>query len=97
MLQLKYKVNIAKEVINMPKKVERQEILELLIAEIQELLNEIKNEQTNMKKEMERHHKVTMKKLDKLREFDEIADMTNTVFEKRFSNIEQALMKVLSK
>lgn len=81
----------------MPKKVEKQETLESLIAEIQELLNEIKNEQTNMAKEMERHHKVTMKKLDKLREFDEIADMTNTVFEKRFSNIEQALMKVLSK
>ena len=57
----------------------------------------LKNEQTNMKKEMEKHHKVTMRKLDKLREFDEIADMTNTVFEKRFSNIEQSLLKVISK
>ncbi len=81
----------------MPKKVEKQATLETLIAEIQELLNEVKNEQTNMAKEMERHHKVTMRKLDKLREFDEIADMTNTVFERRFSNIEQALTKVLSK
>lgn len=81
----------------MPKKVDEKETLESLIAEIQELLNEVKNEQTNIIKEMERHHKVTMKKLDKLREFDEIADMTNVVFEKRFSNIEQALMKILSK
>lgn len=81
----------------MPKKVDQKETLESLIAEIQELLNEIKNEQTNMKKEMEKHHKVTMRKLDKLREFDEIMDMTNVVFEKRLSNIEQALMKVLSK
>ncbi len=81
----------------MPKKVQKQDTLEPLITEIQELLNVIKNEQTNMKKEMERHHKVTMKKLDKLREFDEIMDMTNVVFEKRFSNIEQALMKMLSK
>ncbi len=81
----------------MPKKVDEKETLESLIAEIQELLNEVKNEQTNMAKEMERHHKVTMRKLDKLREFDEIADMTNTVFERRFSNIEQALTKVLSK
>ena len=81
----------------MPKKVDEKETLESLIAEIQELLNEVKNEQTKISKEMERHHRVTMKKLDKLREFDEIADMTNTVFEKRFSNIEQALTKVLSK
>lgn len=81
----------------MPKKVDEKETLESLIAEIQELLNEVKNEQTNIIKEMERHHKVTMKKLDKLREFDEIVDMTNVVFEKRFSNIEQALMKILSK
>ncbi len=81
----------------MPKKVDEKETLESLIAEIQELLNEVKNQQTNMAKEMERHHKVTMRKLDKLREFDEIADMTNTVFERRFSNIEQALTKVLSK
>ncbi len=79
----------------MPKKVNEKSTLETLIAEIQELLNEIKDEQKNMSKEIERHHKVTMKKLDKLREFDEIADMTNTVFEKRFSNIEQALTKVL--
>ncbi len=81
----------------MPKKVDEKETLESLIAEIQELLNEIKNEQTNIAKEMERHHKVTMRKLEKLREFDEIADMTNTVFEKRLSNIEQALSKVLNK
>ena len=81
----------------MPKKVDEKETLESLIAEIQKLLNEVKNEQTKLSKEMERHHRVTMKKLDKLREFDEIADMTNTVFEKRFSNIEQALTKVLSK
>ena len=81
----------------MPKKVDERETLESLIAEIKELLNEIKNEQTNMQKDMEKHHKVTMRKLDKLREFDEIMDMTNVVFEKKFSNIEQALTKVLSK
>lgn len=80
----------------MPKKVDEKQTLESLIAEIQELLNEVKNEQTNIAKEVERHHKVTMKKLDKLREFDEIADMTNVVFERRLSSIEQALMKMLS-
>ncbi len=72
----------------------KNENLESLIAEIQALLNEIKNEQTKMVKEMERYHKVTMRKLEKLREFDEIADMTNTVFERRLSNIEQMLSRI---
>lgn len=78
----------------MPKKVDEKETLESLIAEIQELLNEIKNEQTKVSKEIEKHHKVAMRKLEKLREFDEIADMTNTVFERRLSNIEQMLSKI---
>ena len=81
----------------MSKKIEQKQDLETLIEEVKELLNEVRNEQVNAKKEMERHHKVTMRKLDKLREFEEIADMTNIVFEKRFSNIEQALVKMLSK
>lgn len=81
----------------MSHKVDEKQALRKLIEEVKELLNEVKKEQTNAKLEMERHHKVTMKKLDKLREFEEIADMTNIVFEKRFSNIEQALVKILSK
>ncbi len=81
----------------MSKKVDEKQSLEELIEEVKELLNEVRNQQTNAKQEMERHHKVTMRKLDKLREFEEIADMTNIVFEKRFSNIEQALVKMLSK
>lgn len=81
----------------MSKVVDKKETLEALIKEVKELLNEVRNEQVTVKKEMERHHKVTMRKLDKLREFEEIADMTNIVFEKRFSNIEQALVKMLSK
>ncbi len=81
----------------MPKNVNDTETLEALITQVQELLNEVKNEQKNLTKQMEKHHKVTMKKLDKLREFDEIVDMTNIVFENRFSNIEQALTKLLTK
>ena len=81
----------------MSKKIEQKQALETLIEEVKELLNEVKIEQTNAKQEMEKHHKVTMRKLDKLREFEEIADMTNIVFERRFSNIEQALVKMLSK
>lgn len=79
----------------MSKNLDKNADLKILIEEVKELLSEIKDEQTIMKKEAEKHHKVTMKKLDKLREFDEIADMTNVVFEKRFSDIENALLKVV--
>lgn len=65
--------------------------LDTLIAEIQELLYELKNEQNNMLNKMEKHHKETMKQLQKIRQFNQIADMTNQIFEKRLSNIEQAL------
>ena len=68
-----------------------QDTLESLIAQIQELMIEIKKEQTNLAKNADEHHKVTMKKLDKLRTFNEIVDMTNCIFEKRLVHIEQSL------
>ena len=71
-----------------------KEILEALIAQINELLNEIKKEQKNMQETMAKNHKVNMQKFSKLIEFNEIADMTNTVFEKRISNIEKLLYEV---
>lgn len=36
-----------------------------------------------------------MQNLSKLREYNKIADMTNQIFEKRISNIENALQKIL--
>lgn len=71
-----------------------KETLEELIIEINELLNEIKNEQTNMQKIIEENHKINMKKFSKLMEFNEICDMTNQVFEKRISSIEKLLYEV---
>ena len=71
-----------------------KETLEALIAQINELLNEIKKEQKNMQETMAKNHKVNMQKFSKLIEFNEIADMTNTVFEKRISNIEKLLYEV---
>ena len=70
-----------------------KESLESLIAAIQELLYELKNDQTIMQNELSKHHKVTMHKLQKLKEFNEITDMTNQIFEKRLSKIEQSLKK----
>ena len=63
--------------------------LEALITQINELLNEIKNEQKNMQKVIQNNHKVNMQK-----EYSKIADMTNTVFEKRIASIEKLLYEV---
>lgn len=71
-----------------------QETLEALIAQINELLNEIKKEQENMQETMAKNHKVNMQKFSKLIEYNKIADMTNTVFEKRISSIERILYDV---
>lgn len=74
-----------------------KETLEALITQINELLNEIKNEQKNMQKTIENNHKVNMQKFSKLLEYNEIADMTNTVFERRIARIENLLCDALKK
>lgn len=71
--------------------------LKELIEQINEVLNEIKNEQINAKKMIEQNHKVNMKKFSKLIEYDEISDMTNQIFEKRISSIEKLLYEVFKK
>ena len=68
--------------------------LEALIAQINELLVEIKNEQKSMQKTITNNHKVNMQKFSKLIEYNKIADMTNTVFEKRIASIENLLYDV---
>lgn len=75
----------------MPNKVQKNEELTSLIAQIQELLNDLKNGQNNLENNLNKHHSVTMRKLQKLKEFNEISDMTNQIFEKRISNIEKIL------
>lgn len=67
---------------------------ENFIKEVEELLKEIKEEQIKMGNNIEKYHKVNMKKFAKLREYNEICDMTNQVFEKRISNIEKMLQKI---
>ncbi len=71
-----------------------KETLETLIAQINELLNGIRETQKNTQKTMLENHKVNMQKFNKLIEFNKIADMTNTVFEKRISSIEKLLYEI---
>ena len=78
----------------MSKNDSEKETLEALITQINGLLNEIKHEQKNMQKQMLDNHKVNMQKFAKLIEYNKIADMTNTVFEKRIASIEKLLYEV---
>lgn len=77
----------------------KQEDAELreTIIQINEVLNEIRNEQMNVRKMVEENHKVNMRKFSKLLEYDKISDMTNQVFEKRISSIEKLLYEVFKK
>ena len=81
----------------MQNKTNKNQKLEALITEIQELLYELKNDQTIMQNELSKHHKVTMHKLQKLKEFNEITDMTNQIFERRLYAIENKLNSIIEK
>lgn len=73
---------------------ESYETLNQQIVEINGILNELKNLQTNEINILERNHSVNMKKIDKLQEYNKIADMTNQVFEKRLLAIENAIVQI---
>lgn len=67
------------------------------IEEINELLNDIRNEQINLSENLQKNFSVIMSKLMKMQEYNKIEDMTNQVFEIRLSNIEDLLFKISSK
>ena len=71
-----------------------KETLETLITQVNELLDEVIKEQKNMGKVIEQNHKINMQKFAKLIEYNEILDMTNTVFERRLASIEELLYEV---
>ena len=71
--------------------------LKQLITEINVLLNELKNEEIEITKNIEKNHKVNMQKFSKLIEFNEICDMTNQVFERRLSAIERKLNSIIER
>ena len=66
------------------------------IGEIYELLNELKQEQTNLSENLQKNFEIIMNKLMKMQDYSKITDMTNQVFEMRMSNIEDLLFKISS-
>ena len=67
------------------------------IKQIKEVINEIKYNQQKTIQIVEKNHKTNMKKIEKLQEFNQINDMTNTVFEERLLRIEKLLDDIYSK
>lgn len=67
------------------------------IKQIKEVVDEIKYNQEKTIQIIEKNHKTNMKKFNKLQEYNEISDMTNTIFENRISRIEKLLDDIYSK
>ena len=61
------------------------------IEEIKVLLYEIIKGEEELSESTQKNFEVIFKKLMKMQEYNEIADMTNQVFEMRLSNIEDFL------
>lgn len=68
--------------------------LEKQIEEMNVTLKELQYNQTEELIFLQKNHATNMKKLNKLQEYNKISDMTNQVFERRLSGIEQALIKL---
>ena len=67
------------------------------ITKIKEVVEELIYRQAIILKVIQNNHKITMKKLEKLQEYNEIEDMVNQVFETRITNIEEFLQDLNSK
>ena len=68
--------------------------LEQQIAQIYGKINEIQIKQQEELALLQKNHVTYMKKLEKLQEYNKIADMTNQIFEKRVSEIENTVKQI---
>lgn len=67
------------------------------ITKIKEIVEELTYRQAIILKVIQNNHKITMRKLEKLQEYNEIEDMVNQVFESRITEIEEMLQDLDSK
>lgn len=65
--------------------------LEHKIEEIYVLLKTIQMNQENILINMQKNYATTMRRINKLQEYNQIADMTNQIFELRITGIEENL------
>ena len=71
--------------------------IETEVTKIKEIVEELAYRQAIILKVIQNNHKITMIKLEKLQEYNEIEDMVNQVFESRITNIEEFLQDIDSK
>ena len=68
--------------------------IEQILAEIYVLIKNIQTNQQNELITIQRNHATNMQRINKLQEYNQIADMTNQIFEIRITNIEEALKQL---
>ncbi len=64
------------------------------IEAIREAVKELKGVQEEQIEGIKKYNRILNIKLDKLREFNEICDMTNQLFETRLLNMEERIKKL---
>lgn len=64
------------------------------LAKIYKLLQVIQSNQQNELTILQKNHATNMKKIMKLQEYNQIADMTNQIFELRITGIEEAIKRI---
>ena len=64
------------------------------IEEIYVLLKTIQMNQENILINMQKNYATTMRRINKLQDYNQIADMTNQIFELRITGIEDNLKKL---
>jgi hypothetical protein len=72
----------------------QKKALEEKMEVINKTIKEIQYNQTEQLIILQNNHAINMKKLDKLQEYNKIADMTNQLFEKRLLGLEQAIQQL---
>lgn len=68
--------------------------IEEKIEQIYMILRNIQMNQQDEKIIIQKNHAATMKRINKLQEYNQIADMTNQIFEIRIAGIEEAVKKL---
>ena len=72
------------------------EVLEQKLEEIYIILKTMQMNQQNELLTIQKNHATNMQRINKLQEYNQIADMTNQIFEIRITGIEEALKKLNS-
>jgi len=72
------------------------EVLEQKLEEMYIILKTIQMNQQNELLTIQKNHATNMQRINKLQEYNQIADMTNQIFEIRITGIEEALKKLNS-